>query len=176
MSQPEELSAEQARPAPTLSMQNTPNAEKYVLEADEMRRRQLRTALLHGTRETWREYKRIWPAVVVGLIVVAVILAGMAVLDAFRVTKKNDEERDRQMQKPPATAPANPGEQRDGPKEQEPDQSGPERTEPPEDGGPAEGEREPRQPGGEPQSEEQTDRSVLFPERSDRGELGRAAS
>ncbi|MGJ9414322.1 hypothetical protein ACHAAC_16590 [Aeromicrobium sp. CF4.19] len=99
---------------PTLAMQNTPNAERYVLEADAMRRRQMRSALLHGSRKTWREHQRVWPAVVVGLIVVGVIIAGIAVMDAFRVTQENQREQEREQEQPPATAPADPGAQEPG--------------------------------------------------------------
>ena len=97
------------RPPPTLAMQNTPNAERYVLEADAMRRRQMRSALLHGSRRTWREHQRVWPAVVVGIIVIGVIVAGFAVLDAFRVTQDNQREQERQCEQPPASAPVEPG-------------------------------------------------------------------
>jgi hypothetical protein len=56
-----------------------PNAEKHLLEADELRRRQLRSALLHGSSRTWRDRRRIWPAVVAGLIVVAVVAAAIGI-------------------------------------------------------------------------------------------------
>jgi len=65
-------------------MVGTPNAEKYVLEADAMRRRQLRSALLHGSTRTWREHRRVWPAVVVGIVLVAVVIAALAVVNAYR--------------------------------------------------------------------------------------------
>lgn len=94
---------------PRSSMQNTPNAERYVLEADAMRRRQLRSALLHGSRRTWREHRRIWPAVIVGVIVVAVIIAGLAVTEAFRKTEENEKKQERERERPPASAPATPG-------------------------------------------------------------------
>lgn len=100
---------QESRPTPTFSMQNTPNAEKYVLEADAMRRRQMRSALLHGSRRTWREHRRVWPAVVVGVIVIGVIVAGFAVLDAFRVTRENQQELEREREQPPASAPVEPG-------------------------------------------------------------------
>ena len=93
---------------PRTAMQNTPNAERYVLEADAMRRRQLRSALLHGSRRTWREHRRIWPALVVGLIVVAVVVAGLAVTEAFRKTEEN-EKKEQQQDRPPSSAPATPG-------------------------------------------------------------------
>src|SRR5690606_36596471 len=70
----------------------TPNAEKYVLQADAMRRRQLRSAMLHGSRRTWREHPRIWPAIVCGVIVVAVVLAAIAVVDAYHEYQKQQEE------------------------------------------------------------------------------------
>lgn len=70
----------------------TPNAERYVLEADAMRRRQLRSALLHGSTRTWREHRRVWPAVVAGIIVAAVIVAAMGVTGAFRQEQENEEQ------------------------------------------------------------------------------------
>lgn len=82
------------RPGPVFE---TPNAEKYILEADAMRRRQLRSALLHGSSRTWREHRRIWPAVVLGVVVVAVVLAAMAVIDAYHRQQANN---------PPAPTPA----------------------------------------------------------------------
>lgn len=62
----------------------TPNAEKYLLEADALRRRQLVSALLHGSSRTWREHRRIWPSVVAGVVVVAVVVAVFGVLKAVR--------------------------------------------------------------------------------------------
>ena len=90
-------------------MQNTPNAERYVLEADAMRRRQLRSALLHGSRRTWREHTRIWPAVVVGIIVVAVVIAGLAVTEAFKKTQENEKKQEQEQDRPQSTAPVTPG-------------------------------------------------------------------
>ena len=85
---------EPSAPPPALTYQNTPNAERYVLEADAMRRRQLRSALLHGSRRTWREHRRAWPAVVVGLIVVAVVVAALAVTEAFQKTEENQKKQE----------------------------------------------------------------------------------
>jgi hypothetical protein len=109
VSEQEPGETKESRPTPTLSMQNTPNAERYVLEADAMRRRQMRSALLHGSRRTWREHQRVWPAVVVGAIAIGVIVAGFAVMDAFRTTQANQREQEREREQPPATAPATPG-------------------------------------------------------------------
>jgi len=69
-----------------------PNAERYVLEADALRRRQLRSALLHGSRRTWREHRRIWPAVVVGILAVALIALAMAMTNAFREDQAANED------------------------------------------------------------------------------------
>lgn len=77
-------------PAHDMALQSTPNAERYVLEADAMRRRQLRSALLHGSARNWRENRRAWPAIVAGLIVVAVILAGLSVAQALKVSLRNN--------------------------------------------------------------------------------------
>lgn len=70
----------------------TPNAERYLLEADALRRRQLRSALLHGSSRTWREHRRIWPAIVAGVVVVAVLLAAFAVVKAFRASQEEQEQ------------------------------------------------------------------------------------
>lgn len=88
------------------ALQQTPNAEKYVLEADAMRRRQLRSALLHGSRRTWRDNPRSWPAVVIGLIVAAVIVAGLTVTQALKTTENNDKKQ--QQQQAPSSAPRTP--------------------------------------------------------------------
>ena len=61
----------------------TPNAERHLIESDNLRRRQLRAALLHGSSRSWRERGRIWPAVLVGLVVVAIVVAAIAVHGAF---------------------------------------------------------------------------------------------
>ena len=74
----------------------TPNAEKYLLESDNLRRRQLRSALLHGSSRVWRERQRVWPAVVGGVVVVAVIVAAIAVLGAFQRQREINDEQKRQ--------------------------------------------------------------------------------
>jgi len=76
---------------------NTPNAEKYVLEADAMRRRQLRSALLHGSSRTWREHRRVWPAVVIGVVIVAVVIAAMAVVEAYNRYQEQQEQQEQQQ-------------------------------------------------------------------------------
>lgn len=74
----------------------TPNAERYLLEADALRRRQLRSALLHGSSRTWREHRRIWPGVVAGVVVVSVILAAFAVVQAFQANEQEQQQQERQ--------------------------------------------------------------------------------
>ena len=82
----------------------TPNAERYVIAADNLRRRQLRSALLHGSSRTWREQRRIWPGIVAGLVVVAVIAAAIAVAAAFR--NERELQQRRQTSRPsPITTP-----------------------------------------------------------------------
>ncbi|MGA8115981.1 MAG: hypothetical protein WCA46_20170 [Actinocatenispora sp.] len=80
----------------------TPNAEKYLIEADSLRRRQLRSSLLHGSTRTWRDRRRIWPAVLTGVIVVAMIVAAIAVAGAFHRQAENErrqqQEQERQQQ------------------------------------------------------------------------------
>ncbi len=101
---------DQPRPAPTLALQNTPNAERYVLEADAMRRRQMRSALLHGSRRTWREHQRVWPSVVVGVVVVTVIIAGIIVMNAISATTKNEKEKEQEQQREQSSSgPVTPG-------------------------------------------------------------------
>lgn len=99
------------RTPPAFALRDTPNAERYVLEADAMRRQQLRTALLHGSRRTWREHRRTWPAVVAGAIVVGVIVAGLAVMQAIQQGQRNDAREQRQQQEQqtqPSSSPAPP--------------------------------------------------------------------
>ncbi len=60
-----------------------PQADRDLLALNALRQRQLRTALLHGSRRDWRDTRRIWPAVVVGLIVIALAVAAISVTAAF---------------------------------------------------------------------------------------------
>jgi hypothetical protein len=75
-------------PAPEFDI---PNAEKYMLEADVMRRRQLRSALLHGSTRTWREHRKVWPGVVAGLVAVGLVIAIIAVKSAYDKDQENAE-------------------------------------------------------------------------------------
>jgi len=85
----------------------TPNAERYLLESDNLRRRQLRSALVHGSAGVWRERRRIWPAVVAGIVAIAVVMATIAVQQAFRKQRDIAEQDRLRRQPPPAvTTPA----------------------------------------------------------------------
>jgi hypothetical protein len=87
----------QQRPAPGAGVPprpypGTPNAERYVIAADNLRRRQLKSALLHGSSRTWREQRRIWPGVIAGAVVVAMIVAAIAVAGAFHNERELQEQ------------------------------------------------------------------------------------
>lgn len=85
-------STDEPRDRPGVPSYTVPHAERYVLEADALRRRQLRSALLHGSRRTWREHRRVWPAVVVGMVVIAVVLAAMAIQWALTEGDSGEDE------------------------------------------------------------------------------------
>lgn len=85
----------------------TPNAERYLLESDNLRRRQLRSALLHGSSVVWRERRRVWPAALGGLVVVAVIIAAIAVYGAFQRQQEIQRQQEQQRNpQPVVTTPA----------------------------------------------------------------------
>ena len=80
-----------------------PNAEKYLLEADHLRRQQLSSALLHGSDRTWRERRRSWPAAVGGIIAIVVIVAVVAIVGAYQRQQRIADEKARE-QRPAAPA------------------------------------------------------------------------
>jgi hypothetical protein len=73
----------------------TSNVEQYVLEADALRRRQLRSALLYGSSRFWRRKQRIWPSVIFGVVLVAVICGVIALIGAFDRQQEINELRGR---------------------------------------------------------------------------------
>jgi hypothetical protein len=60
-----------------------PQADRHLLALHTLTGRQLTTAFLHGSRRSWRERRRIWPAVLVAATIVALLLAGASVLSAL---------------------------------------------------------------------------------------------
>lgn len=79
----------------------TPNAERFLLESDALRRRQLQTSALHGSGRVWRDRARVWPAVVAGFVLIAVIIGGIAVRGAYHRQKEIQQERDRRLNPSP---------------------------------------------------------------------------
>ncbi|MEY9214358.1 hypothetical protein NI17_020205 [Thermobifida halotolerans] len=96
-------------PAVPEAFHATPNAERYVLQADALRRQQLRAALLYGSSRYWRRRQRVWPAVIAGAILVAVVSGGIVVAGAFEKQQAINEERFQQYGQPStSTSPAEP--------------------------------------------------------------------
>lgn len=67
--------------------------ERLLLDAAALRRRQLCAAFLHGSSRSWRIRRRIWPAAIAGLLIVAVTIAALAVAAAFTAQQQLDRER-----------------------------------------------------------------------------------
>ncbi|WP_067604201.1 hypothetical protein [Nocardiopsis listeri] len=104
---PRTTGAEPQAPVPPPSarlpeaFQSTPDTERYVLQADALRRRQLRAAVLYGSSRYWRTRQRVWPSVIVGLILAAVVAAALVVFGAFQTQRDlNEERRQDQTQNP----------------------------------------------------------------------------
>lgn len=89
----------------------TPYREKYVLEADALRRRQLASALVHGTQRSWRENRQVWPSVAAGAVATAVVIAVICVYSAFETQQVNERREEQQRNRPLSTASATPGPQ-----------------------------------------------------------------
>ncbi|HEY4994195.1 MAG TPA: hypothetical protein VII33_19165, partial [Nakamurella sp.] len=72
-----------ANPAPAgQSIPPVPHADRQLLALHALRQRQLRTAFLHGRRRSWRDRRRIWPAVVFAVVLVAVLIAAVSLVAA----------------------------------------------------------------------------------------------
>lgn len=71
----------------------TPDEEKYVLQADALRHRQLRSALLYGSSRYWRRRQRVWPAVICGAVLTALVCGVIALIGAFDRQQEVNEER-----------------------------------------------------------------------------------
>ncbi|WP_150240296.1 hypothetical protein [Nocardiopsis quinghaiensis] len=95
MSTPSPSPPPSADPEPQLpeAFHYTPDEEKYVLQADALRHRQLRSALLYGSSRYWRRRQQVWPAVIGGLILIALICGVIALIGAFGRQQEVNEER-----------------------------------------------------------------------------------
>lgn len=69
------------------------DSERLLLDTAALRRRQLCAAFLHGSARSWRIRRRIWPAVLTGVLIVAIVIAALAVAAAFARQKEIDDER-----------------------------------------------------------------------------------
>ncbi|GAB3996543.1 hypothetical protein GCM10029992_16970 [Glycomyces albus] len=78
--------------AAPLPMRRTGQAERYVLQAANLRRRQLRAAVLYGSARSWRQRQPLWIAAMIGVIAAAVIVAAIAVANAFEKQREADAE------------------------------------------------------------------------------------
>lgn len=67
--------------------------ERLVLDAAALRRRQLCVAFVHGSTRSWRVRRRIWPAALAGVLIVAVVIAALAVAGAFARQQDIDKQR-----------------------------------------------------------------------------------
>ncbi|WP_328600981.1 hypothetical protein [Actinomadura physcomitrii] len=65
-----------------------------MLQADALRRRQLNGALLYGSGRSWRRRQRIWPAVVAGAVVLAVIVGALTLAAAFQRQRELNREQE----------------------------------------------------------------------------------
>ncbi|CAN5327448.1 hypothetical protein BH24ACT9_BH24ACT9_12360 [soil metagenome] len=70
--------------------------ERLLLEAAALRRRQLCAAFVHGSARSWRVRRRVWPAAIAGLLIVAIVIAVLAVAAAFAAQQEIDEQRQSQ--------------------------------------------------------------------------------
>ncbi|WP_158630323.1 hypothetical protein [Glycomyces terrestris] len=75
-----------------LVMRRTGQSERYVLQAAALRRRQLRAAVLYGSARSWRQRQPLWPAALIGVIAVALIVAAIAVAGAFEKQRQREAE------------------------------------------------------------------------------------
>jgi len=90
---PPQSSAEAPDPHLPEAFHYTPDEEKYVLQADALRHRQLRSALLYGSSRYWRRRQRVWPAVIFGLVITALVCGVIALIGAFDRQQEVNEER-----------------------------------------------------------------------------------
>ncbi|MGI8625409.1 MAG: hypothetical protein ACR2J5_02400 [Geodermatophilaceae bacterium] len=69
------------------------DSERLLIDTAALRRRQLCAAFLHGSARSWRIRRRIWPAAVSGVLIVAIVIAALAVAAAFDRQQEIDDQR-----------------------------------------------------------------------------------
>lgn len=68
--------------------------DKLLLESEALHKRMLIATAVHGSARSWRDRHRSWPALLLGLVVIVLIVAAIAVTHAFRTQSDiNDEQR-----------------------------------------------------------------------------------
>lgn len=95
------MTAEEYRPSHTLPTLRS--ADLARVQEAAIARRRLVASLLHGTGRTWLDRRRAWPRVVVGLIIVALVVAVMALRWAYSEQQKVNK---REQRVASAVAPA----------------------------------------------------------------------
>lgn len=95
---------------------SSPNAERHLLEADALRRRQLGSAFLHGSGRTWRDRRAVWPFAALGVAVVALVIISFAVTGAFKSQQCETNKQALRQASPSATAIPTPCPGSSGPK------------------------------------------------------------
>lgn len=66
------------------------HADRHLLALHALHHRQLLSAFLHGGHRSWRDRRRVWPAVATGLVIIALLLAAFSVLAAFTQQQRLD--------------------------------------------------------------------------------------
>ncbi len=75
---------------PPLELLPIPHPDRHLLALHTLRQRQLTTAFLHGRQRSWLQRQRIWPAVVVALVILALAVTAVSVVQAFRQQQRLD--------------------------------------------------------------------------------------
>jgi hypothetical protein len=77
--------------------------DRTTVLAHRLARRRLLSALLHGRSRSWLDRARVWPAAVVGVLVVVLISAGIGIVAAFVKQRAVDQQQQQQRGIPTAT-------------------------------------------------------------------------
>lgn len=92
---PHEPSNDTVRPLDLTGTRTARRADdKLLLESEALHKRMLLAAAVHGSARSWRDRHRSWPAILLGLAAIVLIVAAIAVTHAFRTQSDiNDEQR-----------------------------------------------------------------------------------